>query len=197
MKQFGPHLTAQGSVMGPQVEELLPVEVLYSDPPWGDGMLKRFASTVEKATGMRPAQPSFEQVCERFGQLTESVSGHVFLEVGQKSHGLLLEAVRPHLSDVSVTPFYYGSNIQAVLIYGNRGGGAAPDLSDLGKLKGLPFVKHILGKVAVPGARVLDPCCGAGYTARAAVHHGMLFRGNELNPARLEKTESFLRSFSE
>lgn len=39
---------------------------------------------------------------------------------------------------------------------------------------------------------VLDPCCGKGYTARAAVAHGLTFRGNELNPERAAVTVAWL-----
>ena len=41
---------------------------------------------------------------------------------------------------------------------------------------------------ADPNAVIMDPCCGMGYTAQAAIDTGMRFRGNELNRARLEKT---------
>ena len=46
--------------------------------------------------------------------------------------------------------------------------------------------------VLVPGGVVLDPCCGKGFTARAAVAAGMRFRGVELNPARAEVTVAWL-----
>jgi predicted methyltransferase len=35
---------------------------------------------------------------------------------------------------------------------------------------------------------VLDPMCGMGYTAQAAIKYGLAFRGNELNSVRLQKT---------
>ena len=35
---------------------------------------------------------------------------------------------------------------------------------------------------------VLDPCCGMGYSAQAALDYGFSFRGNELNRKRLDKT---------
>jgi predicted methyltransferase len=41
---------------------------------------------------------------------------------------------------------------------------------------------------------VFDPCCGKGYTARAAVASGMMFRGIELNPKRAAVTVEWLRS---
>lgn len=39
---------------------------------------------------------------------------------------------------------------------------------------------------------VFDPCCGKGYTARAAVAAGMKFRGIELNPKRAAVTIGWL-----
>jgi predicted methyltransferase len=38
------------------------------------------------------------------------------------------------------------------------------------------------------GDKILDPCCGMGYTAQIAIDNGMYFYGNELNAKRLQKT---------
>jgi hypothetical protein len=185
--------------MGPQVDSLVPgsVEILYSDPPWGDPLLKYFATATERATGARPEQPRYVDLCQRYADLIATrVTEYVFIEVGKASAPPMLEAVAPLLKEPAVVPFWYGSNTEAALIYGRRGDGPNAPIGDLHGLKGLPFVKHLLSGVARPGWTVLDPCCGAGYTARAAASLGMVFRGNELNPARLAKTEKYLRKMT-
>jgi len=200
MIHIGPHRLSQGSVMGEQVDALIdrPIQILYSDPPWGDSLLKRFATDTEKATGVRPVQPSYSEVCARYADLiSRYVTDYVFIEVGRASWQEMFNAVAPVLHDPEAVPFWYGADIQAVLIYGRRGEGENAPFRDLHGLKGLPFVKHVLGSIARPGWTVLDPCCGAGYTARAAASMGMVFRGNELNPARLAKAEKYLRKMTE
>jgi DNA modification methylase len=59
---------------------------------------------------------------------------------------------------------------------------------------GADVSKNCIKAVAEEGAIVLDPCCGMGYTARAAVANKMRFRGNEFNSKRLQKTIDFLHS---
>ena len=54
-------------------------------------------------------------------------------------------------------------------------------------------VREAMRPFALEGQIVLDPCCGLGNSARIAVEHGMTFFGNELNAARLAKTEKILR----
>lgn len=192
--RFGPHAVTLGSVTGPQVDDLVdrPVDILYSDPPWGDSYMKMFATHTQKATGTRPVQPSYQALCDRYADLIQRyVREWVFIEDGVRAYKPMLDAVSPHLAAVDVLSMKYGDDLSAVLIVGRRTPGPLPTLH-LEGLKGLPFVKHVLGTVARPGAVVLDPCCGAGYTAKAAVFHGMTFLGNELNPARLQKTMDYL-----
>ena len=195
--RYGPHAVTQGSITGAQVDALMSgqrASILYSDPPWGDSYLKMFATHTQKATGVRPVQPAYTELCARYADLiTKYVDEWVMIEVGVRALDPMLEAVRPLLAACEVLPTVYGDGLSAVIIVGRKSPGPLPQY-DLSNLKGLSFVKRLLEPVAEPGATVLDPCCGAGYTAKAAVHHGMIFRGNELNPARLEKTQKFLAS---
>jgi len=58
----------------------------------------------------------------------------------------------------------------------------------------LELVKYIFNYLEVPqGGICLDPMCGMGFTAQAAVNRGMRFFGNELNLKRLEKTKVRLK----
>lgn len=186
----GPHRFAQGSLLGKQVDTMLAgesVHVLYSDPPWGDGYLKMFATHTEKATGVRPAQCTYTQLLDRLVELIETyVSGHVFVETSAACRAQTEDALRAVVPNVRTVATTYGANLTAVLIWGSRAP-LPPAKFDVKGKKGIPFVKECLRSVAIPGAIVLDPCCGSGYTAAAAASLGMVFRGNELNPARLEK----------
>lgn len=197
VREIGPHAVTLGSVTGEQVDTLMGghrAEILYSDPPWGDSYMKMFATHTQKATGTRPVQPSYQELCDRYGDIVNRyVTEWVFIENGLSAYQPMLEAVTPYLAAVEVQPMRYGDDLKAVLIVGRKTPGPLPPLT-LEGLKGLSFVKHVLAQVADPGALVLDPCCGAGYTAKAAVHHGMRFRGNELNPARLAKTITYLET---
>ncbi len=198
MNTFGQHAVTLGNMNDPQVDALMNGEkahVLYCDPPWGDGYLKMFATHTEKATGKRPLQINHEQLCKRLAQLVERyVTGYVFIETSHKCAAEVADHLRGVTSNLRIQDASYASNLSLALISANVGGRGLPKL-DVGSLKGVAFVKKLLAYVVEPNAIVLDPCCGAGYTARATAYHGMRFRGNELNPARLAKTKTFLESF--
>ena len=78
----------------------------------------------------------------------------------------------------------------AVLLYA---GPSLPADFDPSTLRGADLPRACLAVSGRPGGLVLDPCCGKGFTARAAVSNGMVFRGCELNAARLHVTEQWLR----
>ena len=53
----------------------------------------------------------------------------------------------------------------------------------------------IIQQCAFDGAVVLDPCCGFGRTLRMAHKYNMIFRGNEINKARLDKAIKYERIY--
>jgi hypothetical protein len=190
-----PHRVSLGSLMGPQLDNIIQgesIHVLYSDPPWGDGYLKMFATYTEKVTGKRPVQPTHAQMCARYAQLVQRhVTGYVFIETSLACSGEFIAALRPVVGTIRHQQITYANELKAILIMAAMPGKSLPAIRTDG-LKGIAFVTAVLRTVEKRGAFVLDPCCGAGYTARAAKSLGMIFRGNELNPARLEKTIAHL-----
>lgn len=197
IQRIGNHAVTNASVMDTAIDKMLAgekVKILYSDPPWGDSYLKMFQTHTFKATGHRPEQPTYLQLCNRYADLIQKhVTDWVFIETSVSGSAPMLNAIKPYVSEHKIYDTVYGSDLPAILIVARISNGPFPDLSISG-MKGLPFVKAVLSTVATPDAIVLDPCCGAGYTARAAMFHNMRFRGNELNPARLAKTIKYLEA---
>jgi site-specific DNA-adenine methylase len=191
IESFGPHKVSLGSVMGPQVDELLrgaEIDLLYTDPPWGDRYLAMFATHTAKATGRKPDQPSFKDLTARLASLIrQHVKGFACVEMSNaEADGIetMLKAVCP-FGVVRKQAVYAGKYNQVVLI-----GGVAkpvPEI-DIAGFKGQSLVTQIVSSLVSKGASVFDPFCGAGYTAQAAKSCGCSFYGNELNPARLAKT---------
>ena len=199
---IGSHRVSQGSLVGPQVDAILAgerVQVLYSDPPWGDGNLLYWQTMNRKMTGAAVAQVSHDQMRDRILDLVARyVDGYLFIETGLRWAGYWMDAMTgAGLRGVHRRKIWYGSKakpIENVLIIGTVPGAPELTLGDVEHLNGPHLGRHCVGLVAKPGAVVLDPCCGMGYTARAAVAASMRFRGNELNAARLAKTIKFLEA---
>lgn len=184
--------TMVGDIMqGDPVGELLAGEkadIVYSDPPWGQGNVTywRTQNGERQTTDWAP-------FLKRFCALASAhlkPDGHLFVEMGLRwvddlaaTMALLGRAERARWRCV------YGSpKLPNALWY--SGPGEPVDVSGMG---GFAMTKKALAAVAFPNALVLDPCCGKGMTARAALRLGMRFYGNELNPARLAVTESWCR----
>jgi hypothetical protein len=106
-----------------------------------------------------------------------------------------LSQLKPLLGTVQDYPIWYMSGakpMRNVLLAGATAGNRLPDLSECPKMTGAAVSRYCVKLAGVRDGIVFDPCCGMGYTARAAVAAGMRFRGNELNAKRLQKTIQFL-----
>ncbi len=201
MTTIGQHRVTHGNVDDAQVDQMLAGErvwTLYSDPPWGDGNMEYWRTMNRKMTGEDVPQISHDRMLWRFRDLiTKYVDGYAFIETGLRWQQPWVENLKASgLVNLQTVRVFYGSSsklYENVLICGSRPGVPAPLLDGAEKLRGLPLPTKCLGAVARPRAIVLDPCCGMGYTARAAVANGMIFRGNELNASRLAKTVAHLQ----
>ena len=191
---LGPHQLLCGDVAQGDVARLMGVEraaVVYSDPPWGEGNLRYWRTMAHD-----PALPRWEDFR---GQWCAAVAcaitpdAAVFVEMGER----WADDFATNLAAVGIAVTHrwivqYGHPTRPnVLLYA---GPALPTGFDPSALSGPALPRACVAAVARPGAIVLDPCCGKGYTARAAVAAGMHFRGVELNALRLEVTERWLRS---
>ena len=196
MKQIGPHRVTNLSIDRPQVSDLFndgaKADILYSDPPWGDGNVKFWATKASKDTG-RPVQAiSYDALVTAFFDLiAKHVSGHVFIETGMRwADDMTARMLAIGLHNLETVRLQYrsgGKLYPNVLLFGSFLDGHA-GLSKLEGQYGARVARDAIALLAQEGGILFDPCCGMGYSAAAALAHGMQFRGNELNPVRLEKT---------
>lgn len=190
---IGMHRIAQGDVQLGAVADVMGIDraaVVYSDPPWGEGNLRYWRTAAGD-----PQRPRWGDFRERWCDAVAAVlapGASVFVEMGERWADGFARA----LSDVGIgvtrrwTVQYGHPPRPNVLLY------AGPALLDgfgPSALHGAALPRACVAAVARPGEIVLDPCCGKGYTARAAVAAGMLFRGVELNAKRLGVTMEWLR----
>jgi hypothetical protein len=188
-----------GSIESPALDQMLAgerVSVLYSDPPWGDGNLAYWATMNKKMTGEVVKPIRYSTLMERIrGLIARYVSGHVFIETGVRWEQETIDALAGAVYNVRSyrTVYKSGSNmLPNVILVGTTSPSIPRSPIDPSGMSGVALPTACVRSVAVPGGILLDPCCGMGYSARAAVAAGMVFRGNELNAKRLAKTVRFL-----
>lgn len=169
------------------------VDIIYTDPPWGDSYLKQFATATYKATGIRPEQPTFAAMLERLRDVVSLTNPRaVAVEMSERTEQQLRDVMRPVIGEPLTLQVRYGAKAlpSSLCVWGvSRGIQNAGVVT----LQGASLPRRAVEVLADPGETVLDPFCGAGYTARAAIARGCLFLGVELNQARADKTLAILK----
>jgi len=201
IQTIGQHKITNDSIESPIIDSMLAgekVSVLYSDPPWGNGNLKYWVTMNKKMTGKEFKPLTYSALITRIvGLIHNYVNGHVFIETGPKWEKETIEAIQGLIKNIRVYRLQYrsGSNmLENVMIYGVTDTRHPMMQFDPSGMHGFEVPKQCIASVATPGGIVFDPCCGMGYSAKAAVRAGMRFRGNEFNAKRLQKTIDFLKS---
>lgn len=174
-------------------------DLVYTDPPWGPGLLSAFQTMAEKKDNTtvtrhshREFLPAFLRECARWSP------NIVVVEYGiQWAREVELAARDAGLELVRTLQTHYGrpERPQHIHIFAK---GAHPPVSnalveDVARLRKWRIVDRILREYVPPGGVVLDPCCGLGLTARAALENHLTFLGNELNGYRLGRTIATLQ----
>jgi hypothetical protein len=176
--------------------------LFYSDPPWGAGNLKFWQTMNAKMNAGTASQeinyPAFlAQVMAMAAAFTD---GPVLIEYGVrwKADVLAAAAVAGLTYHGTAHPTYNSGlplDLHVFSTPGSRPLAALLDAAYFAALEGthgFTTVTTAVAPLAQPGHILLDPCCGLGFSARAALAFGMRFFGNELNESRLAVTRSHL-----
>lgn len=170
-------------------------DVIYSDPPWGEGNQKYWHTIQQRGSLPRTSWDGFLDIFCKTCIAFRKPSAPVFVDMGKQWTEQLRETMRQNgLS------FIRGW----IVLYGNRRKPLEQTLSLFGRDVpgiiwpeefpfGLATTRAVLNASVRPGDIVLDPCTGCGDTAKITHKLGGCFRGTELNPNRLEETAEWLR----
>jgi len=198
---IGRHRVRHGNVMD-GLDDLLRGEkatIFYSDPPWGQGNLNYWSTINKRMAGEQVQQPALTAFLHQIAALAARHTTHVvMIEYGiQWEHQLKAvtdEHALRHLG-TATTQYATGGKLRPLHLHAFAPPGSTftlpPDyLGSLEGTHGYATTRAVIGALTRAGLTgiLLDPCCGLGLQARAAVEHGLTFRGNELNAARLAKT---------
>lgn len=181
-----------GCVGGLMGDEL--ADAIYSDPPWGPGNQQYWHTMRERGAAPRTSWPDFLLafcgVCATY----RKPAAPVFVEMGMRwadeLDAAMLRAGLPRQRRWVVT---YGPKKNPLPVTLNLYGPLDIEIAMPDPAHGEPVTRAVLEAVVRPGAIVLDPCTGLGMTARITHRLGGVFRGTEMNAARLERTAEWLR----
>jgi hypothetical protein len=199
IRTVGPHRVQLGDV-NKGIDKLMNGEqaaLMYSDPPWGDGNIKYWATMNKKMTGnVTQPVPLDDFLTSIFVIAAEWVKGTVLIEYGVRWRQMIHDrGVSCGLQPLALIPLQYrgGAKLLPLDLHVFGNGLPAGYAEHVAGSHGYDSVRRAVTPLAQPGKIILDPCCGMGYTAQIAVDTGMIFRGNELNAKRLAKTVARLK----
>ena len=163
------------------------IYAFYSDPPWGDGLMKYFASLANRQTKTKDfSNISYKELIDVFVSIIKNhVQGWVFIETGYKWQDETVAAIAPYVKNIKLFDLIYNKDQRNVCIVGSTIGDEYP--ISLHGLTGQNCSRTALAAIKKDGAIVFDPCCGMGYVPNAAKSNGMVFYGGELNPERVKQ----------
>lgn len=163
--------------------------------------MKYWVTMNKKMTGQSFPVLSYNQLLDRiFSLVRKYVKGWVFIETGPRWETMLVDYfAKNQMKALGVWPGLYGpanALLNMVTVFGCTHDEYVGRLKDrtTPHLRDAALPREVVRRVRVVGGVVLDPCCGMGFTAKAACHNGMRFVGNEFNRKRLQKTINFLQS---
>lgn len=211
LKKINNHIVQCSDIMKDQTQLLDmikgKVDILYCDPPWGDGMIKFFNTLRKKQTNTFSENlPENKIFLNRLAVLTlQSKAKFICIENGNKWSFETEETFKVNgFFHVATINGYYdkpkkpmkvhlflnldqieNKNKEYIEELKNKFITSATDKSGFELVESVFF--SCLGN-NLKDKTVFDLCCGFGLTAKIAKKHGMNFVGNEVNQKRLDKT---------
>lgn len=197
IETIGPHRLLCGDLTAGAVPDLMGDEladVEYSDPPWGPGNQQYWHTMRERGSVPRTSWPSFLASFCGACATHRKPNAPVFVEMGMRWADELDAAMAaiglPRQRRWVVT---YGPKAKPLPVTLNLYGERDVDVVMPDPSHGEPVTRAVLEAVVRPGMIVLDLCTGLGMTARITHALDGVFRGTEMNAARLEHTATWLR----
>lgn len=196
---IGRHRVQCSDVMN-GIDNLMQGEVadfIYSDPPWGQGNLKYWQTINKRHTGREPNQIVYDEWLPLyFGILNRYAKDVAVIEYGVSWRDDIIHMTREagFCHHGTIVSYYRGGKGILPLdihVLSKSGSVTIPEglEASISDKVGYKVVQAMFDAFCPKTARlILDPMCGMGYTAQAAIDRGLSFRGNELNEKRLGKT---------
>lgn len=200
---IGNHRTRNGSIMG-GIGDLLgnsgveQADVFYSAPLHGDG-IERNVKAREASLDMtgNPNQvPTIDDILHKFFEIARLYTHNyapIFVEYHKDREAEIMRAGYAWGVHRWATVDCKDTMPTQLHIF-TRGNLKVPEglVADLSGKVGVARIKAATRFWARPRGILLDPCCGIGLTAQAAVEMGMFFRGNEPSAVKLGQTHEVL-----
>lgn len=197
MVRIGRHTVEHGDVMD-GISDLMggnKVDIMYSDPPWGQGNIRYWQTMNQKMNGAEKRDILYDDFLKQIFKIADAyVTDFLFVEYGcQWKNDIIDYGTTNNFVHNGIVGLKYraGSVFRPLDLHVFNRTEKPLDsayIKNVSDTSGYKTLQRAIIPFADKTKSILDPCCGMGYTAQIAVDTGMTFYGNELNFKRLNKT---------
>ena len=195
---YNKHKLINGDITKGSIDKLMQTEkfdILYSDPPWGLGNLKFWNTMNAKMNNVNKFEVNWENFIKCFCNIINQYSKEhsvIIIEMGLKFsdhfRNIIEEHTRFKMKQIFNTRYRGGGKLLPLhIMYFSNDNPLSFNEEIITNTYGDDCTDKIIKQCAYDNAVILDPCCGFGRTLRMANKYNMIFRGNEINKARLDK----------
>ena len=167
------------------VKEFPKADMIWTDPPWEQRMVKYFETVMHKQTGLNKPHNDIDAILIKFAVLSKMfVDKPIVVEYSKYSYERVINIMQKyggHKHIATKKSTYLSPNeLDYVLIVFNK------DVDMNLNLKDTKIITDALKKISPTGS-VFDCFAGIGATKKAVNKAGWKYIGYELNPARYKK----------
>lgn len=168
--------------------EFPPYDILYCDPPWGDGLVKMFETMMAKEGHPKPGN-TIDGILSKLFSLAKRDKS-LYVEWGEKGYDIVIQSAKLHRHTHSGTVRSTQKNGNALILMCFN-----TDYIPQPK-QGFHLVSDVaeyhLRSISQKTLQVFDPFAGIGATAKAVRSVGAHYIGYELNPARAARCQKVI-----
>tara|TARA_R110002153_G_scaffold189041_1_gene341863 strand:+ start:970 stop:1533 length:564 start_codon:yes stop_codon:yes gene_type:complete len=158
-------------------------DMLWTDPPWEEKMVKFFRTQMKKDFGSSD-DFNITEILEHLAKLADKTKP-LFVEYSVKGHERVIDIMKAfgHTHKMTCTQIQSTKLPYIIMVFNT-------DYKLPLGLKGFDSVKHAVN--VLKPSRVFDPFAGIGLTAKAVISQGSFYIGSEINPKRFKRLETIV-----
>ena len=199
VREIGPHRLSNRSLERVDYEQLTDgrtVSLLKTDPPWNEELMDYYSDlqqeqSPEPVIGTLSYTEMLSVLCDIAEEVVDGYV-HVTTQADDPTTYALLDKRLHNLQQQKISYRDYDAGV-----YIGATDPAYPPIERIGLVRGLDAAKAFVRASTEPGEIVLDPMCGKGHYAEAAITEDRVFVGNDFNTSRIDEAEELITELSE
>lgn len=169
-----------------KVGEFPPYDIIYTDPPWEQGLVKMFETIQFKQTGIERPNNSIDEILNHLAKLSHT-DKPIWIDYSVKGHERVLHIMKSKGHTFNEKKILIQTNGKPYIVMSFNTNIKMTDSN------GFDNIRDIVRKTKAEV--VFDPFAGIGAIAKTVLGEGSDYVGYELNPARYKRLVSEIEKY--